>query len=69
MKPAMRWVAAVLAAGTLAACATAPVAPTRTADTEEYLYPRAQPGELRPDEARDLERAWHDILAGDTRSA
>ena len=64
-----RSVAAALAAGMLAACASAPVAPTRTADTEEYRYPRAQPGELRPDEARDLERAWHDILAGDTRSA
>jgi len=69
MKAAVRRMAAALAAGMLAACATAPVAPTRTADTEEYIYPRAQPGELRPDEARDLERAWHDVLAGDTRSA
>ena len=69
MSAPARLLAALLAAGTLAACASAPVAPTRSADTEDYIYPRAQPGELRPEEARDLERAWHEVLAGDTRSA
>jgi tetratricopeptide (TPR) repeat protein len=64
-----RVLAAAAGAALLASCASAPVAPVRSPDTDEYVYPRAQPGELSPAEARDLERAWHDVLAGKTPSA
>ena len=69
MTRAARFLSAALGTAMLAGCASAPVAPPRAAESDEYVYPRAQPGELRPEEARDLERAWHDVLGGDTRAA
>jgi tetratricopeptide (TPR) repeat protein len=36
---------------------------------EDYLFPASAPGELRPEEARRLESAWKDVLAGDAPSA
>jgi tetratricopeptide (TPR) repeat protein len=47
-----------------AACASAPPA-ARIPDTEDYVYPSAARGELKPDEARKVEAAWKKVLAGD----
>jgi tetratricopeptide (TPR) repeat protein len=69
LRRAARAAAAALGAVLLASCASAPVAPVRSPDSDEYVYPRAQPGELRPAQARELERAWHDVLAGKTPAA
>jgi Flp pilus assembly protein TadD len=52
-----------------AACATAPLRPTITPETEEFVYPRWSPGEVRPKEAGEIERAWHEILAGQSVEA
>ena len=53
-----------------AGCATAPVRPVTTApETEEFVYPRWPAGEVRPQEARQIERAWHQVLAGNTVAA
>ena len=65
----IRVLAACLAAAFAVSCASAPPRVGRPADSEDYVYPRANPGELRPREAREIERAWHEILAGDTREA
>jgi tetratricopeptide (TPR) repeat protein len=61
--------AVAVAAVLVASCATAPVRPTTTHETEEFVYPRWPPGEVRPPEARAIERAWHEVLAGDTAKA
>jgi tetratricopeptide (TPR) repeat protein len=65
----VRLLAAAAFASVLAGCATAPRAVVRPPDAEDYVYPRAQPGELRPDEASGEERAWQDILSGQTAAA
>jgi tetratricopeptide (TPR) repeat protein len=52
-----------------AGCATAPLRPTVTPETEDYVYPRWPPGEVRPKEAAEIERAWHEILAGQAAPA
>ena len=71
MRPAFRVVSAALAVAAIGAgCASAPPRPAvRPPEVEEYVFPRAEAGEVRPDEARDVERAWHEILAGDVLSA
>lgn len=70
MTSARRFAAAALALAVSAGCATAPVRPVRTTpETEEFVYPGWPPGEVRPREARAIERAWHEILAGDTAAA
>jgi len=61
--------AAALGLALAAGCATAPVRPTTTPETEEYAFPRWPPGEVRPREARAIEGAWHEVLAGDTARA
>jgi tetratricopeptide (TPR) repeat protein len=64
------WLVAAAAGIALAAgCATAPVRPTATPETEEFAFPRWPPGEVRPQEAREIERAWHEMLRGDTARA
>lgn len=52
-------------------CATtAPMRPaTTTPETEEFVYPRWAVGEVQPREAREIERGWHEILAGDVPAA
>ena len=62
-------VAAAVGLALGASCATAPVRPTITPETEEFAFPRWPPGEVRPQEARAIERAWHELLAGDTARA
>lgn len=57
--------AVILAAG----CATAPVRPTTTPESEEFVFPRWPPGEVRPKEAAEIERAWHEVLAGESARA
>jgi len=51
----------------LAACA-APRVP-KIPEGEEYLYPRPRAGELRAEDVRKAEKAWRDVLSGDTSSA
>jgi tetratricopeptide (TPR) repeat protein len=58
---------ALVAALVAAACA-APVRP-RFPDGEEYAFPVAQPGELRPEEAKRIDEAWRDVLQGESASA
>jgi tetratricopeptide (TPR) repeat protein len=57
-------VAAALAGG----CASAPPAP-RLPDTEDYVFPSAARGELKPGEARKVEQGWKKVLAGDAAGA
>lgn len=60
-----RRAAAALGLLVAAGCATATVRPvTNTPETEEFVFPRWSPGEVRPKEATAIERAWHEILAG-----
>jgi tetratricopeptide (TPR) repeat protein len=61
-----RAVAGVLLASAVA-CAKAP--PPKPPEAGEYLYPVAAPGELTPDEARQMEKAWRDLMAGDVPEA
>jgi tetratricopeptide (TPR) repeat protein len=57
-------VAVALAAG---ACAHPP--PPRAPNGEDYVFPAARPGELRPSEAAAIERAWRLILGGNASKA
>lgn len=41
----------------------------RFPEGEEYLFPSSAPGEVRPEEARRIESAWRDVLAGDAAGA
>ena len=41
----------------------------RLAPGHDYLYPRWQAGELRPEESREFDRAWRDVLGGKAGSA
>jgi tetratricopeptide (TPR) repeat protein len=69
MTRGVRLAAAALGVALAAGCATAPVRPTTSPETEEFVYPRWPPGEVRPREAREIERAWHALLAGDAVGA
>lgn len=69
MTRGLRLMAAALGVALAAGCATAPVRPTTTPETEEFVFPRWPPGEVRPKEAREIERAWHEVLAGDAATA
>lgn len=69
MTGAARALAAALGVALAAGCATAPARPTVTPESEEFVYPRWPPGEVRPREAREIERAWHALLAGDAGGA
>jgi tetratricopeptide (TPR) repeat protein len=58
-------VAAAFALLAALGCASAPPRPaTTTPETEEFVFPRSAPGEVRPHEAGQIERAWHEILGG-----
>jgi len=69
MTRGLRRMAAAFGLALAAGCATAPLRPTTTPETEEFVYPRWPPGEVRPREAREIEAAWHQILAGDAAGA
>jgi tetratricopeptide (TPR) repeat protein len=57
----------VAAAALSAACARPPV--PRPPETADFLFPVAAPGELTPDEARQIDRAWRDLMAGEVPDA
>ncbi len=57
-----------MAAALGAGCAPPPVAP-RLPESEDYVFPSAERGELKPDEARKVEQAWKRVLAGDAKGA
>jgi len=57
---------AVLLLG-LSACATR-VGP-RLEPGHDYLFPRWGPGEVRPEESRQIQKAWRDVLAGKASAA
>jgi len=66
----LRALACVIGLAAGAGCATAPVRPvTTTPETEEFVYPRWPVGEVQPQQAREIERAWHAMLAGDAAAA
>jgi tetratricopeptide (TPR) repeat protein len=69
MTRGLRRMGAALGLAFAAGCATAPLRPITTPETEEFVFPRWPPGEVRPREAREIERAWHRMLAGDAASA
>ena len=58
---------AVGGASLLASCAPPPRVPLP--DSDEYVFPSASPGQLSPAEARRIEKAWGQILAGDALGA
>ncbi len=68
MSARKRAAALVAAAALWASCAPPPVAPKLPAD-EDYVFPAAQRGELKPQEARKVEEAWKQVLAGDAAGA
>jgi tetratricopeptide (TPR) repeat protein len=41
----------------------------RPPEGEDYLFPTARPGELRPAEAQGIEKAWRQVLAGNPAGA
>ena len=66
MRPAREIAATLLAA---AALSCAPVAPPRLPEGEDYVFPSARPGELRPEEGRRMEKAWRSLTSGDAAAA
>ena len=63
-----RFRAAALLAAAAFACACAS-APKRPADADAFLYPSTPTGQLDAAAAREIERAWRDVLAGAAGSA
>jgi len=59
----------LLLGATFAGSCAAPKTPPRLPAGEDYVFPLAQPGELRPEEARRIETAWRDVLMGETSQA
>ncbi len=62
-----RLLLALAVAGPLASCAR-PQAP-RPPETADFMFPTAGPGELTPDETRQIDKAWRDLLAGEMPDA
>ena len=62
-----RVLAALALAATVAACAP-PRAP-RPPETAEFMFPTAKAGELTPEEARQIDKAWRDLLGGEVPDA
>jgi tetratricopeptide (TPR) repeat protein len=58
---------ALLGAGLLASC-TRP-APPRPPETADYAFPSSKPGELSPDDTRQIEHGWQALLQGDVAEA
>ncbi len=65
----MKGSSAVAFAALLAAAACVRPAVPRVAEGDDYLFPVARPGELRPAEAAALEKGWRQVLTGDTPRA
>lgn len=63
-----RGLAALLLAGAGTVACAHPRAP-RPLDTDDYVYPVARPGELRPAEAQTFEKAWRFVLGGEAARA
>jgi tetratricopeptide (TPR) repeat protein len=59
----------MVVAAALAAGACAHPSPPRIPEGEDYVFPAARPGELRPGEASALEKAWRLVLIGDAPRA
>jgi tetratricopeptide (TPR) repeat protein len=59
---------ALLALALLATACAAPRAP-RPPEGEDFMYPAPRAGELRQDEAPRFEKAWREILAGNSEGA
>ncbi len=64
----MKRLAGLLGLALLATACAAPRAP-RPPVGEDYLYPAPRAGELRQDEAGRFEKAWRQVLAGDSETA
>jgi len=62
-----RLVLALVGAGLVVSCARPPL--TKPPETPDYVFPLAAPGELSPEEARLLDKAWRDLMAGDVPDA
>jgi tetratricopeptide (TPR) repeat protein len=62
--PRQRVAALVVASALAVSCAPPPPAP-RLPETEDYVFPSAGRGELKPAEVRKIEEAWKLVLAGD----
>jgi tetratricopeptide (TPR) repeat protein len=60
-------IAATLLAASALSCARP--TPPRVPEGEDYVFPGARPGELRPEESRRIERAWRSLTAGDVAAA
>ena len=67
MSGRLRWGALVLAAALGGACVRP--APARLPEGEDYVFPGWAGKELRPEERREIEKAWRQVLAGDAASA
>jgi tetratricopeptide (TPR) repeat protein len=61
--------AATVVAALCLAGACAHASRSRVPDGEDYLFPAARPGELRPKEAEAVEKSWRKVLTGDTVGA
>lgn len=53
----------------LALAACAPPRPPSIPEGDDYVHPMTRAGELRADDAKDLEAAWQDVLTGATSRA
>jgi tetratricopeptide (TPR) repeat protein len=51
------------------ACATAPPPKAGPTEADDYVFPGGSPGELTRDEAKDVERAWRSVQAGNGADA
>jgi tetratricopeptide (TPR) repeat protein len=57
----------LLAALCAVSCARPPA--PRLPEVDDYLYPYARPGEVRPAEAQQIEKSWRALLTGDVPAA
>ncbi|MBI3932363.1 MAG: tetratricopeptide repeat protein [Acidobacteria bacterium] len=64
-----RFLRGSLALAVLAVLACAPAVRPRFPEGEDYVFPVARAGELRAEEARRVDEAWRDVLAGRSSSA
>jgi tetratricopeptide (TPR) repeat protein len=60
---------AAIGGALLVSLACAHPRPVRLPEGEDYVFPAARPGELRPGEAAAVEKAWRQVLTGDTTGA
>ena len=67
MRARQSTLAVLLGTALLSSCT--PPAPPKLPATEDYVFPTAERGELKPPEAQQLEKAWKQVLAGDASAA